>query len=50
MAYSGQSEDPGFGQNCSGTDNQANYTDCPDALNFGAYDKKNVLPTQSTLR
>ena len=35
---------PGFGQNCSGTDNQANYLDCPDALNFGVYDKNNVLP------
>ena len=33
-----------FGQNCSGLDNQANYLDCPDALNFGAYDKNNVLP------
>ena len=33
-----------FGQNCSGIDNQENYTDCPDALNFAAYDKNNVLP------
>ncbi len=41
--YSGMNN-PGFGQNCSGTDNQANYTDCPYALNFGAYDKNNVLP------
>jgi hypothetical protein len=41
--YSGEAN-PGFGQNCSGTDNQANYLDCPDALNFGAYDKNNVLP------
>ncbi len=41
--YSGTAH-PGFGQNCSGTDNQANYTDCPVALNFGAYDKNNVLP------
>jgi hypothetical protein len=41
--YSG-SANPGSGQNCSGVDNQANYTDCPDALNFGAYDKNNVLP------
>jgi hypothetical protein len=32
------------GQNCSGIDNQENYTDCPDALNFAAYDKNNVLP------
>ncbi len=38
--------DPGAGngQNCSGVDNQEGYTDCPDALNFGAYDKNNVLP------
>jgi hypothetical protein len=41
--YSGQAH-PKSGQNCSGVDNQDNYTDCPDALNFGAYDKTNVLP------
>jgi hypothetical protein len=41
--YSG-AMDPASGQNCSGIDNQDNYTDCPDALNFGAYDKNNVLP------
>ena len=41
--YSGEAHN-GSGQNCSGTDNQDNYTDCPDALNFAAYDKKNVLP------
>jgi hypothetical protein len=41
--YSGVT-DPDFGQNCSGLDNQEGYTDCPDALNFGAYDKNNVLP------
>lgn len=41
--YSGTSS-PGFGQNCSGIDSQANYLDCPVALNFGAYDKNNVLP------
>jgi hypothetical protein len=35
---------PAYGQNCSGVDNQEGYTDCPDALNFGAYDKDNVLP------
>jgi hypothetical protein len=35
---------PQYGQNCSGRDNQEDYTDCPDALNFGAYDKNNVLP------
>ena len=33
-----------FGPNCGGVDNQEGYTDCPDALNFGAYDKNNVLP------
>ncbi len=41
--YSG-ARNPADGQNCSGVDNQENYTDCPDALNFGAYDKNNVLP------
>jgi hypothetical protein len=41
--YSGQAH-PKSGQNCSGVDNQDNYTDCPDALNFGAYDSNNVLP------
>jgi hypothetical protein len=38
----GQSAD--FGPNCGGVDNQEGYTDCPDTLNFGAYDKTNVLP------
>jgi hypothetical protein len=33
-----------FGKNCGAIDNQEGYTDCPDTLNFGAYDKKNVLP------
>jgi hypothetical protein len=33
-----------FGPNCGAIDNQEGYTDCPDTLNFGAYDKKNVLP------
>ena len=33
-----------YGPNCGGVDNQEGYTDCPDTLNFGAYDKKNVLP------
>ncbi|HEX4008183.1 MAG TPA: carboxypeptidase regulatory-like domain-containing protein [Acidobacteriaceae bacterium] len=33
-----------FGPNCGGIDNQEGYTDCPYTLNFGAYDKKNVLP------
>jgi hypothetical protein len=38
----GQSEH--FGPNCGAIDNQEGYTDCPDTLNFAAYDKKNVLP------
>ena len=33
-----------FGKNCGAVDNQEGYTDCPDALNFGAYNRKNVLP------
>ena len=33
-----------FGKNCGAVDNQEGYTDCPDALNFGAYNKRNVLP------
>jgi hypothetical protein len=33
-----------FGKNCGAVDNQEGYTDCPDTLNFGAYDKNNVLP------
>ena len=41
--YSGQAHS-NTGQNCSGLDNQENYRDCPTALNFGAYDKNNVLP------
>jgi hypothetical protein len=41
--YSG-SANPEDGQNCSGIDNQENYLDCPDALNFGAYDRSNKLP------
>ena len=37
---------PGFGPSCGAVDNQANYTDCLayQPLNFGAYDKNNVLP------
>ena len=31
-------------QRCSGLDNQVNYADCGYALNFGAYNKNNVLP------
>jgi hypothetical protein len=41
--YSGQTT-LAYGQNCGGRDNQEGYTDCPDALNFASYDKKNVLP------
>ncbi|MGA7158670.1 MAG: carboxypeptidase regulatory-like domain-containing protein [Acidobacteriaceae bacterium] len=41
--YSG-ANNPSDGQNCSGIDNQENYLDCPTALNFGVYDKNNVLP------
>jgi len=33
-----------YGPYCGGVDNQEGYTDCPDTLNFGAYDKNNVLP------
>ena len=33
-----------FGKNCGAIDNQEGYTDCPDTLTFGAYDKNNVLP------
>jgi hypothetical protein len=33
-----------YGKKCGGVDNQEGYTDCPDMLNFGAYDKDNVLP------
>ena len=43
--YSGAAHgDYGYGQNCSGIDNQEYYQDCPSALNFGVYDKNNVLP------
>ncbi len=37
---------PGFGPSCGAVDNQENYTDCLayQPLNFGAYDKNNVLP------
>jgi hypothetical protein len=41
--YSGEAH-PKDGQNCGAIDNQENFADCPDALNFGAYDKNNVLP------
>jgi hypothetical protein len=33
-----------FGPKCGAVDNQEGYTDCPDTLNFGAYNKNNVLP------
>jgi Carboxypeptidase regulatory-like domain len=35
---------PASGPNCGGVDGQANFTDCPTTLNFGAYDPTNVLP------
>jgi hypothetical protein len=33
-----------YGKNCGAVDNQEGYTDCTATLNFGAYDKDNVLP------
>lgn len=33
-----------FGKNCSGVQSQEGYLLCPDALNFGTYDRSNVLP------
>ena len=30
--------------NCGGIGSQLDYTACPDTLNFGAYDSRNVLP------
>ena len=33
-----------YGKNCGAIDNQEGYTDCTPTLNFGAYDKHNVLP------
>jgi hypothetical protein len=41
--YSGAAH-PADGTNCSAVDGQENFSDCPDSLNFGAYDKNNVLP------
>jgi hypothetical protein len=32
------------GPNCGGVDNQENYLDCTPTIDFGAYDKSNVLP------
>jgi hypothetical protein len=34
----------GNGAACSGYASETDYTACPDALNFGTYDRKNVLP------
>jgi hypothetical protein len=39
----GDSSD-GYGKNCGGVDSQEGYLDCTPTLNFGAYDKNNVLP------
>jgi hypothetical protein len=33
-----------YGPNCGGVDSQEGYLDCTPTLNFGAYDKNNVLP------
>jgi len=33
-----------YGANCSGLQNQEGYFLCPDALNFGTYDRANTLP------
>jgi hypothetical protein len=33
-----------FGKNCGAVDNQEGFTDCPDALNFASYNRRNVLP------
>jgi hypothetical protein len=38
----GNSKD--YGKNCGAIDNQEGYTDCTATLNFGTYDKDNVLP------
>jgi Carboxypeptidase regulatory-like domain len=36
--------DAQYGKNCSGVQNQEDYTACPDALNFASYARNNVLP------
>jgi hypothetical protein len=36
--------DPPFGPNCGALDGQENYLDCTATIDFGAYDKSNVLP------
>jgi hypothetical protein len=33
-----------YGPNCGGTDSQEGYLDCTPTLNFGVYDRNNVLP------
>ena len=33
-----------FGKNCSGLQSQEGYSLCTSPLNFGTYDKNNVLP------
>ena len=33
-----------YGPNCGGRDSQEGYTDCPDTLYFGTYNKANLLP------
>ncbi|HEX4029547.1 MAG TPA: carboxypeptidase regulatory-like domain-containing protein [Terracidiphilus sp.] len=38
------SSDYKFGKNCGGVQSQEGYTLCPDALNFGTYDRTNTLP------
>jgi len=45
-AYTGTPSgfDAAFGPNCGGVQNQEDYTACPDALNFGTYDRANTLP------
>ena len=42
----GPASDPQYGQACGGIDNQTypGYLDCTPTLNFGAYDRNNVLP------
>jgi Carboxypeptidase regulatory-like domain/TonB dependent receptor-like, beta-barrel len=37
-------DDPPWGKTCGAIANQEDYTACPATLNFGAYDKNNVLP------
>jgi len=36
--------DAPYGKNCGAIDNQENYLDCTPTIDFGAYDKNNVLP------